>query len=225
MAAWRGDASVAVATPVPGHPPTPAGVAHTAEVLAARGVDRMLTSAIPPDEQAPFLAHGFAVRERLHLLSRALDVVPPPTLVTARLRRGWRRDYPEVLTVDELAFSSFWRFDRHALLDARGATPSNQFRVAERDDVVGYAITGRAGTTCYLQRLAVHPAAQGHGIGSALVLDALHWARARRATVALVNTQVGNDPALALYERLGFRRQAGGLAVLERSLRPARATA
>lgn len=226
VAAWRGDASVAVLTPSPGQPPQPATVDHAAELLHGRGIGRVLTAALPPAEQEPFLARGFTVRERLHLLTHDLEVLPTgPDLLSTRLRRGWRRDYPAVLDLDDRAFSTFWRFDRDALVDARGATPSSQFRVAEATAVVGYAIAGRATDTCYLQRLAVDPSHQGLGIGTALVIDALVWGRARRAQRMLVNTQVGNDGALALYERLGFRQVSGGLAVLERVLDAAQATA
>jgi ribosomal protein S18 acetylase RimI-like enzyme len=51
------------------------------------------------------------------------------------------------------------------------------------------------------------------------VLDGLHWARRRAAVQVVVNTQESNEHALALYERLGFRRQAVGLAVLQAPLR------
>ena len=87
--------------------------------------------------------------------------------------------------------------------------------------LAGYAVAGRSLERGYLQRLAVDPAHQGHGLGTALVLDALWWLRRRGATSTLVNTQEANDAALALYERLGFRRQAEGLAVLHRPLEPA----
>lgn len=226
VAPWRGDTHVAVVTPSPGQPAHPASVDHATEVLQDRGIDRVLTAALPPAEQEPFLARGFSVRERLHLLAHDLDALPVgPDLLSTRLRRGWRRDYPLVLAVDDRAFPAFWRFDRDALVDARGATPSSQFRVAEAGEVVGYAITGRAGDTAYLQRLAVDPSHQGLGIGTTLVIDALGWARARRVGRVLVNTQIDNHGAVALYEHLGFRRLADGLAVLERVLDPAQATA
>jgi mycothiol synthase len=71
-----------------------------------------------------------------------------------------------------------------------------------------------------LQRLAVLPDAQGAGIGAALVLDGLRWLRRWGAKEVLVNTQEGNEAAVRLYERLGFRRQSDGLAVLRRRVDP-----
>ena len=91
--------------------------------------------------------------------------------------------------------------------------------------VVGYAITGRAGSIGYLQRLAVLPDHQRRGIGYALVIDGLLWARRRGSTSLLVNTQETNEAAVRLYERMGFQREAYGLAVLERPLRGLEETA
>ena len=91
-------------------------------------------------------------------------------------------------------------------------------QVADREGVTGYAITGRAGALGYLQRLAVHPDHQREGVGTALVADALWWARRRGAIAMLVNTQESNATALTLYERLGFHAEPEGLAVLERRL-------
>ena len=54
--------------------------------------------------------------------------------------------------------------------------------VSGRPLVVAYAITGRAGDIGYLQRLAVDPDHHHRGIGSALVLDSLGWARRRART-------------------------------------------
>ncbi len=133
--------------------------------------------------------------------------------------------------MDGAAFSPFWRFDERGLDDARAATPSARFRVVDGigggDDgrVVGYAITGRAGSIGYLQRLAVLPDHQRRGIGHALVMDGLLWARRRGSTSVLVNTQETNEAAVRLYERMGFRREAYGLAVLERPLRGLEETA
>ena len=154
--------------------------------------------------------------ERLHLLSVHLDEAPGgPVDSPARSRPGRRWHDAAVLAVDQRAFSGFWRFDKLALKEAKTATPSRRFRVAKLGGrVVGYAVTGRAGTRGYLQRLAVDPAVQGKGVGSMLVHDSFDWLRRRGADEALVNTQETNETALRLYERLGYRRHAQGLLVL-----------
>ena len=62
------------------------------------------------------------------------------------------------------------------------------------------------------------PEAQGHGVGRRLLLDGLHWLRGQRAGEIAVNTQLGNDAALALYRRVGFRDDPAGLSVLSTAL-------
>jgi ribosomal protein S18 acetylase RimI-like enzyme len=219
IGSWRGDPSVALLSPTPGRSPTASGLDRALGELARRGYRAVLTPALTQPEQAPFAAAGFTVHERLHLLRHPLDSVPEPRADGARLRRGRTRDVPHVLEVDGLAFDRFWRFDAPGLADARTATPSARFRVATLDGrVVGYHVTGRAGALGYLQRLAVHPARHGRGIGTALVGDALDWCRRRGATSVLVNTQETNRRALRLYEQLGFRPEPTGLAVLRRPL-------
>lgn len=220
VAPWRGDDRIAQVIPASWHTPSVAAVERCLEVLRDRGFASALTSALTEAEQQPFLVAGFTVHERLHLLRHDLDGLREPVRAvgSARLRRGRRTDREAVLGVDGAAFDAFWRFDARGLADARRATPSSRFRVAIDGDVVGYAVTGRAGTTGYLQRLAVRPDHQGRGIGAALVTDSLCWARRHGCRTMLVNTQESNGTALDVYEHLGFVRESHGLAVLERPL-------
>jgi len=215
---WRGDPSVAQVVPAPGSRPSPALIERCLTGLADQGYRTVLTPALTWQECQPFLAASFTVHERLHLLRRELLELPDPRPTPVRLRRGRRRDLPAVLAVDADAFDPFWRFDADSLTDARRATPSTRFRVAGEGSILGYAVTGRAGSVGYLQRLAVHPRHQRRGLGRALVGDALRWAARRGATTMLVNTQEANRPALALYEALGFVREEHGLVVLQRPL-------
>jgi ribosomal protein S18 acetylase RimI-like enzyme len=221
VAPWRGDPSVAQLTPSPGHLPSASALERCLDGLATSGYRSVLTAALTEQEQRPFLAAGFVEHERLHLLRHDLGAIPPVSLPRGRvrLRRGRRSDRPTVLAVDGVAFSRFWRFDPAGLDDARAATPSSRFRVVDEcGEVVGYAITGRAGLLGYLQRLAVRPDRQGAGFGRALVADALRWSRRHGATSVLVNTQESNRRAIDLYRRLGFVQEAVGLAVLERAV-------
>jgi GNAT superfamily N-acetyltransferase len=213
---WRGDPTVALLGPTAGIPPSQRGLARAIDVLGRQGFRSVLTPALTHVEQQPFLAHGFVVHERLHLLRHDLYDPPPTGTPGARLRRGRRTDVGAVLRVDGAAFDPFWRFDRAGLADARTATPTHRFRVAvDRGGVVGYHVTGRAGSLGYLQRLAVHPQHHGKGIGTALVGDAMVWARRHGCVAMLVNTQEANHRALQLYLHLGFTPEPHGLAVLE----------
>ena len=214
---WRGDARLAYVAPLAETPAASAGmVRYCCSVLAEQGYVEVVTGALGANEQRGFLEAGFAVREALHLLSRPLADLPPAC--AAPLHRGQRRHRADVLAIDASAFPPFWRLDQAGLDEAMAATRSARFRVAARGRVLGYAISGRSGTKGYLQRLAVDPAVEGRGLGRALILDGLRWMRRRGASQVVVNTQVGNERALRLYQHLGFRLESSGLAVLTRRL-------
>jgi len=216
---WRAEQNTAQVGPAPGGPsPTESALRDCLARLAELGYDDVVTPALHPTERAPFDACLFVVRAELELLARPLADLPGP--VGRRLRRPHRADWDRLVEIDHAAFPPLWRFDRAGIDDALRATPSSRVRVALSDDdtPVGYAIAGRAGQRGYLQRLAVVPAAQGHGLGRALVVDALSWMATRGAHDAMVNTQTDNERALDLYVRLGFRREPDGLAVLGRLL-------
>jgi ribosomal protein S18 acetylase RimI-like enzyme len=221
---WRGDGTVGYLAPLPpAGPPSVEFLDRCVAALAARGFTEVVTSALAPAEQGAFLAIGFEEYERLHLLSHDLADVPRPSKEAAQLmRRGRAGDWPAVLDVDGSAFSAFWRLDRGGLREAIDATPVTRLRVAGRRGAPGllaYAITGLSAGQGYLQRLAVDPGHRRAGLGRALCLDGLRWLQRKSASGAVVNTQLGNDAALALYLSLGFRRERTQLAVLYRRLR------
>lgn len=217
--AWRGRDDVTLVVPRPSAPaPTGEDVARVVGAATRAGVRRLVTGALAPSEQGAFLDVGFTVHDRLHLLRHDLVELPAAPTVAGRLQRARRDDRPAALAVDGRAFEPFWRLDQAGLDDALDATTTARFRVALAPKVVGYAVTGRAGERGYVQRLAVDPAHRGAGLGAALVLDGLRWLRRRRVGSAVVNTQVGNESAYALYRRLGFEPQESGLTVLTLAL-------
>lgn len=214
ISAWRGDHATAVVTPRPELAAPGAGtVRQCVDSLVERGVREIMTSALGQPEQAGFLAAGFELRERLHLLSHDLDALPE-VRATVRLRRARHTDRPAVLAIDHRAFDTFWRLDDLGLEEALDATPVSRFRLAVDDVPAGYAVFGRAADRGYVQRLAVDPLQHGRGIGTSLLADGLRWLRRHAVKRAVVNTQEGNDAALRLYESVGFRREPEGLAVL-----------
>jgi len=229
----RGTTDVVMLAPVPGGPLSrPEAVRRALTELRAVGWSRAVTPALAPVEQEAYLANGFALRERLHLLERPVrlgDARSRPTPIGIRLGRAAPADRLPALEVDRLAFDRFWRLDERGLLEAVAATPTARFRIGQPVDqprepggeVVAYAITGRAGRRGYLQRLAVDPSYRRAGLATALITDATRWLARCGARTVVVNTQEHNAAALALYQHLGFVLQPGGLVVLEAELAPA----
>jgi ribosomal protein S18 acetylase RimI-like enzyme len=223
VAPWQGDPYVALLGPIKtGRQPTADEVRRGLNALVGRRVHRAVTPALNPYEAEPFFQAGFTLFERLHLLSCPVNLVnlprPADRVTPHELRLTAGRPWHDrtVLDVDAQAFSGFWRFDKLALAEAKTATPARRYRIAKLDrQIVGYAVTGRAGHRGYLQRLAVDPQVQGRGLGKALIADSFDWLRARGAHLSLVNTQETNATALGLYEQVGFRRQPEGLLVLQ----------
>jgi ribosomal-protein-alanine N-acetyltransferase len=210
------------------------------------GTTAIRTSALHPPAAAVFARHGFHVADDLALLERSLDrpplrrdgPAPPATPERAAelarrdvradrrerrvgIRRMRRSDLETAARIDRSAFPSGWSNDTAALAEIRRATPQQRSRVAVVDGAVGgFAITGRAGVTGYLQRLAVDPGHRRRGLARRLVDDALDWLARRGAVTVLVNTGVDNGAALDLYRSVGFRRRPDGLAVMERRFDP-----
>ncbi len=100
-------------------------------------------------------------------------------------------------------------YGRERLL--REVAPSPQwfgFTVAELDGTIaGVAGTGRTAdpSTCELFTLYVDPDRQRRGVGRSLVAHAARQARQAGASRLLAAVMPGNAPAIAFYERCGFR--------------------
>jgi ribosomal protein S18 acetylase RimI-like enzyme len=56
----------------------------------------------------------------------------------------------------------------------------------------------------HLNRIAVHPAHHGRGIGAALLYDALHTFWRQGVEHVSLNTQSDNQESQRLYRRFGF---------------------
>jgi ribosomal protein S18 acetylase RimI-like enzyme len=219
VAPWPADHATAQLTQLPGAlAPSGSSLRLVLDQVAQAGYAAAVTGALGPGERGAFTEAGFSPLAWLYLLERPLDDLPVAPPAAPPLRRVRRNDWPRVAAVDAAAFPPFWQLGLDGIADARAATPSSRMRVAldATSAVVGYAVFGRSGRRGFVQRVAVDPGAQGHGAGTMLVIDGLRWLRARGADSALVNTQIDNDRALALYQRLGFRLLDDRLAVLGR---------
>jgi len=210
--------------------------------IRARGFTSVRTGAVTGVGADVLQRQGFTTLQTLHLLDLSLIGWHPPRLrkgLPLRSRRLWVRDRPAAAAVDLAAFTNLWAIDLAGIDETCSATPSHRARAIQAisipdpademddtaggladgaDGLAGYAITGRADHHGYLQRLAVHPEHQGHGVGLSLTLDSLMWMQRRRLTRAVVNTHTDNEVALGVYQRVGFRILPQGLSVLVRRL-------
>jgi ribosomal protein S18 acetylase RimI-like enzyme len=201
--------------------PTPSDILQWINDLRIAGFDTIRTGALGAQVGARFERLGFESIQSLVLLehtkvgSAAADSVKNAVQV---VRLAADED-GEAGRIDGVAFGAGWCIDRVGISDVRSATPRHRARAARvGSELVAYSISGRDGRNGYIQRLAVSPEHQSRGYGAALVSDALRWMARWRVQRALVNTHVGNEPALALYHRLGFTDLSDRLHVFERRI-------
>ena len=237
---WLADAYTPSASPSAPGPATPSAT-DTSTTTSLGGPLAVRTGALYPAAAAAFLEAGFEIVDRLALLERRLATSGPGSRLAPRERHGVvlgrlrRRDIDAAALIDQDAFPAGWRNDSASLTDIIDATPQARARMAflpgtsrrrarpqragrlraGTRDPVGFAITGRAGTTGYLQRIAVTADARRSGVALRLVDDAMLWLSRRGVDRVLVNTATDNDAALRLYASASFVRLADELVVLE----------
>lgn len=216
MRRWPGDETVGHLVLIDhGAVPSSVDIDHWIDQATSYGLRAVRTGAMFPRSAEVFADAGFVTIDTLALLELDLATARRPSirLETKRLKRRQTRD---AVAIDRRAFGAPWANDATSLAAIRRATPTHRARQLSVDgQLVAFAISGVAGSTGYLQRLAVDPRHQRGGRGKSLVADALCWMHDRHLANALVNTGVGNAPALELYDQFGFRQRADRLTIAE----------
>jgi ribosomal protein S18 acetylase RimI-like enzyme len=185
-------------------------VRECAQTLFELGAPEVMSSPVHPTSMALWLRAGFERHRELILMERSLTRRIPatePPMITRAVA------VDEIAAVDHAAFESEWQIGRLGLEDALGATPRSRLLAAGSPANV-FSIIGVSGSVSYLQRIAVHPGAQRQGLGRRMLREAMRWARSSGARTMLLNTQVDNTRAVALYRAEGFEILADRLSVL-----------
>lgn len=132
----------------------------------------------------------------------------PPGL---RLRPMRREDIPAVAAIERLSFSLPWSeaaFRReleevsHSHLLIVEGPPVQE---GGGGAVLGYACWWEVTEECHITDFAVAPAARRRGIGEFLLQGLLEEARKRGMVRATLEVRIGNEAAIALYEKWGFK--------------------
>lgn len=204
--------------------PTTMQFQHWSGQLRDEGFAAIRTGALGDAAAAAARHAGYRCIQELALLEHDLLDIPVPAARDdvggpapsgLAVRRPHHRGDAELAAIDVAAFGEEWGLDALGLREVCEATPQHRLRVASGDASIAFAVSGRAGRSGFLQRLAVHPSAQRQGAATLLVRDSLRWMRRWHVARALVNTHVENGPAMALYLRAGFRLLPSRLGVYE----------
>ena len=129
-----------------------------------------------------------------------------PSAEDLTIREAGRADLLAVFRIEKAVFPQPWPF---ASFEQFLGNPG--FLVAtEEGAVVGYAIadvTTSAGRDLgHLKDIAVHPKAQGRGVGRALLRRVLLSMTVGGANVVKLEVRESNDVAQSLYDDVGFER-------------------
>ena len=115
-----------------------------------------------------------------------------------------RSHIDQIAALERECFSTPWteQMLSDALFDSQAS-----FIVAEAEDghILGYAGLHVIVDEGYIDNIAVEPDARRHGVASAL-LDVYCRFGAVNLAFLTLEVRAGNAPAIALYEKLGFRQ-------------------
>ena len=173
--------------------------------LRERGIDTLVYIGLDLWLITALERQGFRRENSISLFRKQGWKVPATGNEEIGIRPATSEDIPALVGVDEAAFrEDMWRNSADAFQRCLNRMP--HFVVAEhRGQVVGYQFSYIRGREGYLARVAVHPGAQGQGIGTRLVAEAIRFFRTRGVRSIALNTQRDNYRAQRLYRWFGFR--------------------
>ena len=187
---------------------------EAARRLSTSGIRHAASLQSGPWQRPLLTGSGFRETNAVVFFERSTRRIPGPGRSPASFRRFESSDLAKVGAVDHVAFRQLWRVSPGTLEVAyRMAADASVADV--NGEVVAYQLTTISPLGAHLARLAVDPAWQDRGIGSALVVGLLQRLAERGVTRVTLNTQADNGKSQELYRRLGFRETGENLPVHE----------
>ena len=114
-------------------------------------------------------------------------------------------DLAGILELETVGFETGEQWSETAWAEELGATDGYVLVRLDREArIIGVATFRHVAELTDLNRVIVRPDVRGQGIGASLVRAGLDWASAVGAHRMLLEVHPGNEPAVALYRRLGF---------------------
>ncbi len=177
-----------------------------AQSLWERGVRSLYYSGADYDTdwlREPLEELGFTLTSMLRSYDKSDFSVPSEGNQSIIVRPFQPADAEPLTEMEKLCFDPLWRHDARAFREAAELYP--YFVVAEDEQgIVGYQFNIVDMKIGYLVRIATHPRAWGHGVGTRLMAEAVHYFQREGAWKIVLNTEEKNTRAHRLYEWFGF---------------------
>jgi ribosomal-protein-alanine N-acetyltransferase len=118
------------------------------------------------------------------------------------IRRLTYADLPQIIAIERRAFPTPWSL---AMFVLELSKPAGVCLTALRgSEMLGYLVCSRYDTVWHIMNVAVDPDKRRMGIASAMLADLLRRIDGHGVRFTL-EVRESNHPAIALYERFGFR--------------------
>ena len=111
---------------------------------------------------------------------------------------------PQIAQLEKLCFSDPW--SENSIGAELNSRLSDWLVVTEVEQVVAYVGAQTVIDSSDMMNIAVHPDFRRRGIGEMLVAALEEQLRQRGSQMLLLEVRDSNAPAIALYEKLGFRQ-------------------
>jgi ribosomal-protein-alanine N-acetyltransferase len=118
------------------------------------------------------------------------------------IRRLTYADMPQVIAIERRAFPTPWSLAMFVL--ERSKPGGICLAATHAEDLVGYLVCSRYDSVWHLMNVSVEPRQRRMGVATALLLELLEQIDDPGARLTL-EVRRSNTPAIALYERFGFR--------------------
>ncbi len=115
-------------------------------------------------------------------------------------------DLADIVALEQAGFEPGQQWSQNAWAEELASPDRYVLARLDRDArIIGVATFSCVAEMADLQRVIVHPDARGQGIGASLLRAGLEWAAAVGARRMLLEVRPDNEPAIAMYRRLGFQ--------------------
>jgi N-acetylglutamate synthase len=164
---------------------------------------KLTPASFPTDLDAALGARGYSLPYEVSVLTADLSQMQTASSsqvkTSSRVNDLWLWHYFRMSGTD--------RRHRDTLVQMLGLlTPTACYAVLEKgDDIVALGIGVYEAGMLGLFKIETDPRYRRQGFGTALVSTLLDWGKSQGATLAYLQTEPENEPALRLYDKLGFQ--------------------